>query len=406
MTLLGDVVPYYGCKSKVRSDAAVCLFNLETPIIGTKAIPVRKAGPHLLSPTLVLPLLNSNSTVVANLANNHMMDYGDDGLRSTSTECSRKNVLVVGAGENSEKARMPEAINVGGKTIGIIGCCEKQFGVATSWKSGVASVGGWIYSAIRDLRNRTDIVIISIHGGSEMSPWPSPEWQELLRSFVDAGADIIHGHHSHVPQGYEEYNKGLIFYGLGSFGANPNCWKDQPNVLWSLMPEIKFDNQKWKYEINTSVVSHDDDSPLLVRKSTSKELTEHKEYLERINKPLHDKRLLAGLWQELSVRMYDKSYAAYLGFPDGHHESGKLWFKKCAKYALTGMKEYVGSRRNVLRRSTHEELSLWYHLFSCETHQGSIAVALGVLSGELADFRTDETRSLVDEMIPSSCDRQ
>jgi hypothetical protein len=103
--------------------------------------------------------------------------------------------------------------------------------------------------------------------------------------------------------------------------------------------------------------------------------------------------------------MYFKAYAQYLNFPEAN-QCGKAWMKKSAQYVLAGIKECFGGKRHSLIKSTRGELLLWYHLFACETHKGSIANALGVLSGELDDLRTDETRALVDEMMPSLCDRQ
>ena len=193
--LLGDVVPQQKFKSSIDIDASLLLLNLEAPIIKKKAHAIKKAAPHLSSKELVLPAVNSGYTIVANLANNHIMDYGSDGLRDTFTECNEKNVLVVGAGENSDKARLPLIVEVENKKIGIVGCCKTQFGISTLWKPGVANLGPWIYSAIRNLKNRVDLIIISIHGASEDSPWPSPEWQELLHSFIIDEGRFCEGAH-------------------------------------------------------------------------------------------------------------------------------------------------------------------------------------------------------------------
>jgi poly-gamma-glutamate synthesis protein (capsule biosynthesis protein) len=398
LLLLGDIVSCKNSKFNINADASLLLFNLETPIIKEGYLPSKKAGPNLSSEELVLPVVNSGSTTVANLANNHIMDYGHKGLKDTLTECGKKKVLVIGAGENLEKARLPIIIEVDSKKIGIIGCCETQFGISTPWKPGVASLGPWLYSTIKNIKYEVDIIIISIHGASEMSLWPSTEWQELLRSFIDAGSDIVHGHHSHVPQGFEEYNDGLIFYGLGNFVVDPKIWKDQ-HTLWSIVPEINVANEKLKYQINTSVISEDDNS-IFVRKGTAEEFEKHKKYLEICNKPLNDKKLLTALWQEVSVRMYYLHYAKYMNFPEGNREWQKLSIRKRVKSFLVGMREGIKGKRHFLAKSTQDELLLWYHLFACESHKDSIATALGVLGGELEDLRSEDTKILVDEMMP------
>ena len=404
--LLGDVAPQQKFKSSIDIDASLLLLNLEVPIIKKKAPAIKKAGPHLSAKELVLPAVNSGYTIVANLANNHIMDYGSDGLRDTLTECNEKNVLVVGAGENSDKARLPLIVEVENEKVGIVSCCETQFGISTPLKPGVASFGTWIYSAIRNLKNRVDLIIISIHGASEDSPWPSPEWQELLHSFIDEGANIVHGHHSHVPQGFEEYNGGIIFYGLGNCVVDPKIWKDQANTLWSIIPKICVANEKLEYQINTSVISEDSSKSIFIRKSNSEEFEGHKKYLEICNKPINDKKLLTALWQEVSVRMYYLHYAKYLNFPEGNKEWEKRGIRKCVKSFLVGIRVGIEGKMHFFKKSTYNELLLWYVLFACESHRHSIATALGVLSSELEDMRTDETRVLVDEMMPELCDWQ
>ena len=59
--------------------------------------------------------------------------------------------------------------------------------------------------------HKSRYVIVSVHAAIEDSPWPSPYIRELYHSFIDAGATVVHGHHLHVPQGYETYDEGVIF---------------------------------------------------------------------------------------------------------------------------------------------------------------------------------------------------
>jgi hypothetical protein len=154
-----------------------------------------------------------------------------------------------------------------------------------------------------------------------------------------------------------------------------------------------------KYQINTSVISEDDNS-IFVRKGTAEEFEKHKKYLEICNKPLNDKKLLTALWQEVSVRMYYLHYAKYMNFPEGNREWQKLSIRKRVKSFLVGMREGIKGKRHFLAKSTQDELLLWYHLFACESHKDSIATALGVLGGELEDLRSEDTKILVDEMMP------
>ncbi len=359
--LFGDAVLGKNIKWQIDPEASFLLFNLEAPVINKGDVAAKKAGPHLSSLELALPGTGRIPAPVANLANNHIMDYGLKGLKRTLSQCRKKKVLTVGAGKNVEAARAPIVTTAGGKRIGVIGCCEEQFGIATFCRPGAAGVGPWVYSALRELSGRTDLVIVSIHGAVEMSPWPSPQWQELLRSFVDAGAGIVHGHHAHIPQGYEKYKGGLIFYGLGNFVVDPKVWPGQPNALWSVIPEIEAAGGEWEHRINTAVISAAGENSILVRRSNPAERSAHIKYLEICNRPLKDKKLLAALWQEVSVRMYQRYYAQYL--------------------------------------STPKDFLLGYHLFACQSHREAISTALGILGGELPDLRTAETRGLADKWI-------
>ena len=394
--LLGDLVPSKFYSSNIKTDASLVLFNLEAPVIEIGAQAIKKAGPHLFSKTITLPVKNPNTIMIANLANNHIMDFGANGLKTTISECIKNNILFIGADENLDKARSSKIIKVENKVIGIIGCCEKQFGAATSLECGVANVGPWIYNTIRDLKTKVDLIIVSIHGASEDSPWPSPDWQELLKSFIDEGANIIHGHHSHVPQGFEEYNNGLIFYGLGNFMVDPNKWKDIDNTLWSIAPEINISDETLSYKLNISILEEDDQSSIFLKIHNIDDSLFHQQYLISCNGPLFNKQQLAALWQEVSIRMFYKYYARYLDLPEGKLELTKYGFYKLMKFLLIGLIKLIRLRK----KTTQQNLLLWYHLFACESHNNAIATALGVLGKEIKDTRTVESSLLVDKMIP------
>ncbi len=253
-------------------------------------------------------------------------------------------------------------------------------------------MGPWIYKVINELKSKVDIIIISIHGASEMSPWPSPQWQDLLRSFIDAGATIVHGHHSHVPQGFEEYRNGLIFYGLGNFLVDPDTWKPSKNTLWSVVPEIQVSKkgiEKW--DLNTAVIEKNTNG-VVVRKSNNQEFLLHKEYLSEVNLPLNDRELLTGLWQEASIRLYYRYYVDWLGFEQERDRLSLAGIIHLTKAAIS----------KILRHKNRDntQFLLKYHLFACESHRDAIATALGVLGGELDDLRTKTTREIADRMMP------
>lgn len=395
ISLIGDIVVP---SSPVKIDYTLnplFIANLEAPI-GTDeelSIPLRpKSGSVLRSYKIPEEFQGG----VFSLANNHMMDFGFDGVQLTQKTCNQLKINSIGAGKNLQDSRIPHIVQSGDVRIGILARCETQFGNATHDRGGVAPLDPTIYGAISKLKQETDIVVVSIHGAAELCPWPSPKWQDLLRSFIDAGASLVHGHHAHIPQGYEEYNGGLIFYGLGNFLVDPNNWRDVPNALWSIVGEVSFCKKGIKqFNIKTSTIK--EGQKVTVCESDAGEFAAHQEYISMINNPLNNRNLLEGLWQEFSIRMYRTWNEKWLGF-DSMIGWGKLKrrFSHLVKNRINN-----NAQRDLLKNVSASQMDylLWYHLLACESHCDSIVTALGVLGSELDDKRTSETKGLADKLM-------
>ncbi|PZV25649.1 MAG: hypothetical protein DCF12_13850 [Snowella sp.] len=391
MILVGDWAPnHYSVKLDIPKD--IYLANLEGPILSADNIhcKTKKAGPHLFSNTIP-----DEYNFIFSLANNHIMDYGLTGLEFSKTTLKAHQILSCGAGDNFTEARKPLIIEEGGIKLGIIACCEAQFGVANTFQPGVAEFGSWIYQTIRDIRPHVNHIIISVHAAIEESPWPSPYLREIYHSWIDAGASIIHGHHAHIPQGFESYKQGMIFYGLGNFAVNPEKWCQYPNGMWSLAARIMFDKNSFEWEILTfEIRSNKNSNYFTVEESNNTEKLAHLNYLQNCNEPLNNPSLFLALWQETSVRTYCHHSANYLGFS----RSLKSRLAQFIKQTFSTVKN-SGKRRISTSQS---ELLLWYHLFACESHRQTLATSLGVLSGEIKDLRTVESSKLADLMMPWS----
>ena len=198
------------------SDIAVC--NFEAPIEGIFNAFDRE-GPRVKQSVQAPALLNGWGFNVVQLANNHMLDYGDEGCAATLKAFD--GIMTVGAG-SFEEAYSVKTVEIKGKKIGFLSCVHHEFGVwetiNTQQKTGTAWIcHNLIQKRITEARRHVDYLIVLPHAGIEEIDAPLPEWREQYHRFVEWGADAVIGTHPHVPQGWEEYNGKPIFYSLGNY---------------------------------------------------------------------------------------------------------------------------------------------------------------------------------------------
>lgn len=326
---------------------------------------------------------------VFSLANNHTMDLGTRGLDATRDALSRRRLSWVGAGDDLAAAREAAIFEHDGIRFGLIGCCETQFGVAERDQPGVAALGPWVYSAIARTGAHVDHVIVSVHAGIEDAPWPAPYFQDLYRSFIDAGASVVHGHHPHVPQGIEPYGSGLIMYGLGNFVVDMGPWREYENGLWSCSVDVEFDETSLVRWSRTTLDISETDSTVAVAPSAT--TSGREAYLAAVDGPLQDRPRLEALWQEVAARAFMEYAASYVGMDRDGYGPGLPWRRQAR------------STIRQLRRERDQDRSLAllrYHGIACESHRQITETALGLIGGEIADLRSSETLATVDRMMP------
>ena len=389
--LFGDWAPKQR-QTLINCFKDINLINLEGSVIKNikekKYLPAKKVGPLILNRNLP----ETNNKIFFNLANNHIFDYGLEGLIATKNELDNKNYGYAGAGISEKESKEPFIFEFNNKKICILSRCETQFGSSDYEKSGVAILDNKIFNQIGKLKEIFDFIIVSIHCGAEMSPWPSPTRQDNFRALVDAGATIVHGHHSHIPQGWEKYNNGFIFYGLGNFCVDPMDWGWHPNGLWSLAPEFNLSEGNLQLKINTTVQEKkNEDNIIIVRDSMDAEIKDHINYIKDCNYPLQNPILLKGLWQEISIRMYKKHFSKWLNFDASLIRSN---YRICKNLLLSLKDNFFSKKKNY---NFQKQNLLRFHLFACESHKDVIETSLGLISGETKDYRSLETVKLVDK---------
>jgi poly-gamma-glutamate synthesis protein (capsule biosynthesis protein) len=239
MTLLGDVMlggEFLAYAEKNKIDLLYPFEELEGYFIDSDILMINIEGPlsrrgerrpgvttHLSNHPSLLEFLKRRKTCVAVMANNHVMDFGKEGL-SDSLELLRSNgIHTVGAGMNKLEANRPIVVACQGKRIGIFAVTsdESHVGAVIASKDG-AGCGSFesideLKERIHDLRSIADIILVSFHWGNEYFIYPSVEQVRIAREIADAGANLIVGHHPHVIQGIEKYKNSIIIYSIGNF---------------------------------------------------------------------------------------------------------------------------------------------------------------------------------------------
>jgi len=223
--------------------ADIAMVNLECPVTqrGTRQEKPFTFRMH----SRYLPTIAEAGIDVVNIANNHIFDFGAVGLFDTIHLLDSAGLAHVGAGKNLDEAYEPVILQVRGKRIGFLGYYGGgESPVATEKRPGVARRAlDRMVEDIDVLKNQgtCDAVIVNLHWGTEKSIVPELDQVEQAHRLVDAGADVIVGHHPHVWQAVEHYKSGVIAYSLGNlvFGGNSRSTYDTAILEIRLgLPEI------------------------------------------------------------------------------------------------------------------------------------------------------------------------
>ncbi len=205
----------------IRDNNYMTVLNLEGPIaVPVQQYAVEKRGPNLTGSKASAGALLELNTVGVSLANNHMMDYGEYGLRSTVRVLDDIGIRHTGAGFDLDEALTPFTIDIGGMKVAFLsfGWDVEETRYAAEADAGCAPRDkDLIIRAVRDSKDKYERVVVCLHWGFEFNRYPMPYDIDLAHAVIDAGADLIIGNHPHCVQPYEEYHGKLIFYSLGNF---------------------------------------------------------------------------------------------------------------------------------------------------------------------------------------------
>lgn len=175
---------------------------------------------HLYAETKVANLLKNNGFTMANLSNNHLGDFGRQGVISTINAVKSAGLNYVGAGENIDDAATYDIQEVNGikvATIGISDIVPKDFS-ANRTEAGILSTMYPSYNRlVYEASQEADLVVVNLHWGVEYGVDETEDQEKIAKALIDAGADVIIGSHPHVLQPIQTYKDGIIFYSMGNF---------------------------------------------------------------------------------------------------------------------------------------------------------------------------------------------
>lgn len=236
LALYGYDYPFVQVKDLLKQ-ASVVFGNLEGPLTDGGQPFEGKQYVFRSPPDHVAPALARAGISLVSLANNHLMDYGLEGLRDTQAALDAAGIRYAGAGENLAAARRPSFVEVGGVRLALLAYSltfPPEFWAAEGRPGTAFGHEHEVRADIAAARRRADVVLVSFHWGREGTTELRDYQQTLGHAAIDAGAAAVIGHHPHVLQAVEHYRDGVILYSLGNFvfgSYSPNATRSAIALL-------------------------------------------------------------------------------------------------------------------------------------------------------------------------------
>ena len=234
---------YYGNLLEYFKKGDLNITNLET-VIDIKSRSLSKNALRFINKPQILNSLNSINTNLVCLANNHIMDNGNLGLKNTIKYLEKYKINHVGANFYHKQIYKPFQLKKNNQKIAVINTSEGEE-ANEKYNNYVGSSDIESYKVVDQIRNfkrKGYLIILIAHAGVEYIPSPPPYIKSIYKNFVEEGADLVIGHHPHVSQGFEIYKNVPIFYSLGNF----TMWKKnlRKNCYSSFFLNITVQNNK------------------------------------------------------------------------------------------------------------------------------------------------------------------
>lgn len=331
---------------KVLKEAEYKIFNLEVPLVD-KETPINKCGPNLIASTKSGLGIKTLGIDFLTLANNHILDQGEEGLISTLKVLKELNISFAGVGKNINEAAKPFIFEIENKKIGIYCCAEHEFSIASQNNVGANPFDPLeSLDHIQKLKKEVDYVIVLYHGGKEHYRYPSPNLQKVCRKIVEKGGDLVICQHTHCIGCEEKWREGTIVYGQGNF-----LFDDDESEYWQTALLI---NIKDNFEIEYIPILKDGFSVKLANEKAKKEIL-NKFYYR--SKEIKQEGFIERKYEIFSKENIDSYLYSLSGI--------NRWLKGIDKYIFKGffIRSYFSKKKlltiqNYIECEAHKELIL------------------------------------------------
>lgn len=225
--------------------------NLES-VISDKGENVGVPYPFCAEPAAIKGLTSAGFDVLS-VANNHLFDYGREAMEDSLKRLKEAGIDYVGAGFSLNEARGPVVKKVGQTKIAFFAYTNLG---PKSWqakenKSGIVWLNESFEEDIRRAKETNDLVVVSFHFGDEYQAKPNASQELWAKKAIDAGADLVIGHHPHVVQPLEKYKEGYIAYSLGNFVFDQSFSKE---TMEGRLLEVVIENAEIKEVIPREIM--------------------------------------------------------------------------------------------------------------------------------------------------------
>jgi len=230
MNQYGVEFPFAVTGDLLRS-ADIALGNLECPL-STRGEPIDKRFLFRAHPRNLAALSWAGVDIVS-LANNHLLDFGEEAMEDTLEGLEKSGILYVGAGHSEGEAHRPVIMEVKGVKIAFLAYAairwKGSLEVPTETRVAFAEIDR-VREDVRRVKEQANLVVVIMHLGTEYQSQPDAEQLAVSQAAVEAGATLVIGHHPHLVQETTPYLGGFIAYSLGDFVFDMP-WEEEGAIL-------------------------------------------------------------------------------------------------------------------------------------------------------------------------------